>query len=848
MRDKRQKTELLAPAGSYETLRAVIEAGCDAVYIGGMRFGARAYADNPDEEMLLRGIDEAHLRGVKVYLTVNTILKNTELAELREYLLPYYEAGLDAVIVQDFGVMKKIAEWFPSLPIHASTQMTITEESAALLLPPQVTRIVPARELSISEIARMAEATDKELEIFVHGALCYCYSGQCLLSSLAGGRSGNRGRCAQPCRKRYTYEEKKHGRETKDGGSHAGREEAFGFLLSPKDQCLLPRLHELLATGIDSLKLEGRMKKPEYAAGVTAIYRRWLDRYEELGPEGYEQYLHKHKKDMADDVATLAELYNRGGFCEGYAFDTKGRGMMCVNRPNHTGVLVGTGQVVNGVKPVAILKLREELGPEEVLEVRTPDGFVCTEITTPKDMSKFDPAKPVALHREAMNGAVPETVYIFRTKNQTLLTEIREQFLIGRRDLPVIGTLRAQVGEPLRLTVTDASERACVTVTGEPVAEAKQTPTTAEQVLDKLRRTGGSGYTWEELTVDIGDGVFLPVSQINELRREALAAYETAAARTFHRTRPAFAAGESGSGADGIGADGDAAANASLPEDRGPACMVVVSTAEQTEAALRHKVVTDLCVDMEGAYEACLPIIRAERGHGSVSDVRIGIALPRVSKGAVHDRVCAETERIIKEYSVDFLLVRTPDQLAEVPGWRALRPSLHICTDNTLYVANDAAAAWLSEAGADAMTISAELRRSEVSYEMAGRSFLPVYERQIVMISEQCPHRTAFSCKNPGSNPVGTLTDMEGNTMPVKSICRYCHSLIGNAAVTSLLSVMPEVLEKKPCGVRVAFFDETRREADRVLRTLATALAGQPAEEPSADGRYTKGHWKRGVM
>ncbi|MBP5411222.1 MAG: U32 family peptidase, partial [Lachnospiraceae bacterium] len=200
MRDPNRKIELLAPAGSYDALCAVIEAGCDAVYIGGTRFGARAYANNPEEELLLKGIDHAHMRGVKVYMTVNTLLKQTEIEELCDYLLPYYEAGLDAVIVQDFGVMRTIAEHFPMLPIHVSTQMTIADADAAKLLPEQVTRIVPARELSLAEIETMACGTERELEIFVHGALCYCYSGQCLLSSMVGGRSGNRGRCAQPCR------------------------------------------------------------------------------------------------------------------------------------------------------------------------------------------------------------------------------------------------------------------------------------------------------------------------------------------------------------------------------------------------------------------------------------------------------------------------------------------------------------------------------------------------------------------------------------------------------------------------------------------------------------------------
>ena len=256
MRDRNRTIELLSPAGSYDALRAVVEAGCDAVYIGGARFGARAYADNPDEEMLIKGIDYAHMRGVKVYLTVNTLLKTAETAELTNYLLPYYEAGLDAVIVQDLGVMKRIAEVFPGLPIHASTQMTITDAAAVRMLPPQVTRIVPARELSLAEINAMSQETDRELEIFVHGALCYCYSGQCLFSSMIGGRSGNRGRCAQPCRKRYRYRE---------GAKRDEESEAYGFLLSPKDQCLLPRVHELIAAGADSLKIEGRMKKPEYA-------------------------------------------------------------------------------------------------------------------------------------------------------------------------------------------------------------------------------------------------------------------------------------------------------------------------------------------------------------------------------------------------------------------------------------------------------------------------------------------------------------------------------------------------------------------------------------------------------
>ena len=240
--------ELLAPAGSYESLRAAVNAGADAVYIGGSRFGARAYADNPDEDALLDGIRYCHLHGKKLYMTVNTLLKEEELEqELYSYLFPYYQAGLDGVIVQDFGVVQYLAEHFPKLPVHASTQMTITGcDSVRVLQRHGVTRVVPARELSLDEVQQIIEETGIEVETFVHGALCYCYSGQCLFSSMIGGRSGNRGRCAQPCRLPFRRED--------------GERNMLGsqkYLLSMKDLCTLELLPEIVGAGIASLKIEG---------------------------------------------------------------------------------------------------------------------------------------------------------------------------------------------------------------------------------------------------------------------------------------------------------------------------------------------------------------------------------------------------------------------------------------------------------------------------------------------------------------------------------------------------------------------------------------------------------------
>ena len=295
--------ELLAPAGNLEILKGVIESGADAVYVGGSIFGARAYANNFTEEELLEAIDFAHLRGVKVYLTVNTLIKNSEFSKLYDYLLVYYKRGLDAVIVQDIGVVKAIHEYFPSMEIHTSTQMTVTGADGVRFLSQfGVTRVVMAREVSLAEMKRIHEETGMELEAFVHGALCYSYSGQCLFSSILGGRSGNRGRCAQPCRLPYTVEGKKD-----------------EYILSLKDMCGIKALDKLHDAGVYSLKIEGRMKQLEYACGVVKYYRSYID----------------SKKPVSDaDYDRIKALGNRCGFTDRYYFDHNGSDMVTYVKPN----------------------------------------------------------------------------------------------------------------------------------------------------------------------------------------------------------------------------------------------------------------------------------------------------------------------------------------------------------------------------------------------------------------------------------------------------------------------------------------------------------------------------------
>lgn len=314
---QKRKVELLAPAGNKEAFYGAIHAGADAVYLGGSRFGARAYADNFTEEDLITCIRYAHIFGRKVYLTVNTLVKEAEFGELYDYLSPFYAAGLDGVIVQDIGVFTYIREQFPGMELHVSTQMTITGKyGAGLLKDMGACRVVPARELSLDEIKDMKEATGMEIECFIHGAMCYCYSGQCLFSSILGGRSGNRGRCAQPCRLPYSVKDGKN--NTKEC-----------YPLSLKDMCTIEMLPELIEAGIDSFKIEGRMKKPEYAAGVTSIYRKYIDKY--YGASNKEFCVAK------EDLEKLSKLYIRSGRQDGYYRKHNGKDMVTLDSPAYSG-------------------------------------------------------------------------------------------------------------------------------------------------------------------------------------------------------------------------------------------------------------------------------------------------------------------------------------------------------------------------------------------------------------------------------------------------------------------------------------------------------------------------------
>lgn len=421
--------EVLAPAGSFESMEAAVRAGADAVYMGGAKFGARAYAENPDDSGLLRAIDFVHLHGRKLYLTVNTLLKEKELTkELWNYLAPLYEQGLDAVIVQDYGVLSFIRKHFPDMEIHISTQMFVAGPyGAALAEQLGACRLVLPRELSLSEIRAIREKTDLKLEGFVHGALCYCYSGQCLLSSVIGGRSGNRGRCAQPCRLPYNGKN----------------------LMNLKDLGTLAILPQILDAGVTSLKIEGRMKGPRYTAGVVHVYRKYVDRYLAGGGKDW--------KVDPEDECLLRELFDRGGFTEGYSLRHNGQDM-----------------IFTGKKP----------------EMRVVD----------QESFRF-------LDEQYLHGEIKEKL----KGNVKILKEI-----------------------PATMEVIWGNQK--VSVTGEAASAAEKRPLDADTVRRQMEKMGGSGFVWEELAIEVGEDVFLPMGALNSLRRKAIDAIQEARCHAYQRT------------------------------------------------------------------------------------------------------------------------------------------------------------------------------------------------------------------------------------------------------------------------------------------------------------------------
>lgn len=792
--------ELLAPAGSLEALRAAVNAGADAVYIGGRAFGARAYADNPDESELIEGIEYCHLRGRKVYLTVNTLIKERELRQdLLPFLTPLYQHGVDALIVQDLGAVRFLHGQFPDLALHASTQMSVTTpEGAAFLSRHGISRVVPARELSLQEI-RAITASGMEVETFIHGAICYCYSGRCLLSSMLGGRSGNRGRCAQPCRLPYTVEAPGFRKE--------------GYPLSMKDMCMLDILPDLLDAGILSFKIEGRMKQPQYAAGVTHVYRKYLDLYRQKGRAGY--------RVEQEDRQILLDLFDRGGFSKGYYYSKNGPAMIAMERPKKENTQAAQKKAEDNRRFL-----------QENMQVKINGDL------------RIFPDKPVILElwcaEEARGGrysvkAVGEAPMMAKTTAATVEDVSRQMRKTGNTPF-TFEQLEIHLADGLFLPV---------------------------RMLNELRRDA-LGMLQEKILLERGACVPEAVSE------RTVCGSDTVPGK-------AACALEAVSGEKFCTLDSASETAARTSQRKPLVNLLITTLEQMDAvlgwmAKAQKEKKFGIVGRVDTVYLDSMLFLEAACSSSLAEKMTLlhqwGMKCYFVAPPVLRDSGCAQMEQpsvwaLLAK--MDGFLVQTVDELEY---FRRSFPNAEYASEDCLYSFNSESRALLHEEGISRITFPAELNGRELKTLDSADSELMVYGYQALMQSAQCVRKNTIGCrkgqeakakqKKAASGSSGSLLflrDRKNVRFPVLTRCSICTNTIYNSIPLRLGSCREELQKLHPAFLRLSFTIETGKETVRILDEYAGWLGFSETEkdfrkrgrQSSPDAEGTRGHFKRGV-
>ena len=524
--------ELLSPAGDFDCLKAAVQAGANCIYFGGSMFNARSSAGNFDDEELKKAIEYAKLRNVKTNLALNILIKNDEFDDALELAKKAYEYGIDAIIVQDLGLAKKLIESFPDLPIHASTQMTIHNLEGVLEAEKLgFKRVVLSRELSLNEIKYICENSKIEVEIFVHGALCICYSGQCLLSSLIGARSGNRGKCAQPCRLPYTFEKS-------DVYDCTYNEIEKGYLISPKDLCSLEYIPELVKLGIKSFKIEGRLKTPEYVATVTKIYRKYIDLAQSNNPYIIDE----------NDKQELLQVFNRGGFSTGYLDNKPNQNLIYKNKSNNMGIQIGTVHNYNSSKGYITLKLENSLSIGDTVSLEKEKGLYNVSELMIQNKNVPDASVGDIVKIGRMKGKISVGDKIFKMSSKALTTSVNALLNSEHKKIKINCKIFIQENMPIKLNIYTANDTGELyknidfTITSDLIpVKAQNTPITKERINDQINKLGGTPYEFEQIDIILDDNLYVPsISKLNQLRRDAIETLENIILDKVHRVAPSI--------------------------------------------------------------------------------------------------------------------------------------------------------------------------------------------------------------------------------------------------------------------------------------------------------------------
>lgn len=778
--------ELLAPAGSMEALLAAIHNGADAVYLGYTAFGARAGAGNFDEQGLLKAVELCHVHHVRVHVTVNTLVKETEIDDVYRVLSLINESGADAVILQDIGVAGMVRDCFPGIKRHASTQMAIhNRQGAALLLGEGFHRVVLARECALPEVELVA-GTGIETEVFVHGAMCVSVSGQCLFSSMAGGRSGNRGRCAQPCRKAYDYGGKK------------------GHWLSPRDIMLRDKLPQLKAAGVGSLKIEGRLKRPEYVALVTRAYRNALDALE----EGKFQPAGEREKE------SLAQIFHRGGFMAGYAGGSQDGGVIDPGRPGHGGIMIGR---VTGIKPgFAQVTLTKDLNNGDGLQFR---GLKEDEITYSGPPQQAGETALVRL-REGVKPMVGDEVARLADAAQLM-----EAMLAKAPPILVDAILRAEPGTMAKLLVTDGETEA--EVEGDVVQLAQSKPLTEEAARQALQKTGDTPFAMQHVRLD-GYGGYLPIASMNALRRKALdKLYDKRAVEFGKRDNVSFPL-----------------TKAAFPQEPIAHTELLV---QSQDASLGQKLM-DAGADV---------FLYAPEDYTTAALNHAVELLPQGTWLVLPVQARADTLEYLKGFVQSHREVFAGVVLGSI-GQAGTGFTLPVAAGEGIPVMNSQTIVELSRLGVKWQVISPELNEKEIMCLPIGHAplVLSVYGRTKLMTLNHCPARTALGLSSGHENcrmceqqsPDGLkgkrFTDTLNHDFPLKRI-RLPEGCIVSLYNTLPTNLAPQVDKLKSISWLVSFTTETPLEQLEITACFGALRYGKPCTASLPAG--TAGHFKRGI-
>ena len=789
------KIELLAPAGSMESVIAAVQMRADAVYIGGSKFSARAYAFNFDNENIAKAVDYCHIYGVRVYVTLNTLVKDNELKEIMEYVGFLYSIGVDALIVQDTGLIYLLRNNFPDFELHASTQMTVHNGEGALFFKNMgFKRIVLSRELSLSEIDYISNTLKVEIEVFVHGALCICYSGQCLMSSIIGGRSGNRGRCAQPCRLPYTLIDKKTNREHK------------AYLLSPKDICTLDNLKDIVRAGTSSLKIEGRMKKPEYVTGVVEIYKRALDNI-------YNKTIQK----LDVDTKVLTQLFNREGFSKAYLYGNCGKDMMAYKVPKNSGIPIG--KVASDLSVTLLEKVALKDGV-----MFLDDGFAISKII----VNGIEVEKAIMGDRVLLKPTKYKAGdLLYKISDVELMNELSKSYSDSfRRKIELKLSIEFSVNKPLCISASYMGENfeAC----GELVQVAVNKPLDRERIIKNLSKTGDTPFKINEVYFESFEDGFLPMASLNSVRRELTENIQNHIIGKYKREKNSkqinYDKNKSLKGEKVFIENGEKQNNI-IPET-----IIYVINEQQLKAVL----------EMGFDNIAINPFMRDCNINLNKYDVNVYLKVPNIIKGEF-ESVC----EFIEENLCSIKGIIT----ANLGIINRFNRKVSIIGDYKLNIFNSYAGDFYKYF-LSGTCISAELNQKEIK-EMGSKSSLPlqimVYGKYELMVSEYCAIGSVFGNKNNNNACVEkctsgcyTLKDRMGEEFRINTD-KYCRSYIYNNVPVNLISNMTEIIKSNISCFRLDFIHENYEETLEVLNNYIKKTWSTEFKN------YTRGHYKRGV-